>query len=197
MFAPRKRHHRRRRHNRIRRHNRSYRRRNPFGVSNVSGLVKDVLYAGAGAVGTRLIPNLLLKDSNTGIMGYAANAATAVALGFIAEKIGGPAAQQNVLIGGGVAIVARVFEDYLGSSLSAYTVPQGLLGVGAYGDSAYDLKGMGGVYTPSYFSVPTISGPNLSTSPPVAPTVQQVKAVTNMSGMGKYSGRYGGNRYSN
>jgi hypothetical protein len=104
------------------------------------------------------------------------------------------------LLGGVAGVGSRIFEDTIGSSV----LPSGSL-LGAYGDSRYDLGGMGGEYVDSYFAVPTISNNKMITAPPNppqlapsngtpahqnVPSVEHVQAITNMAGMGKYGGKY-------
>ena len=61
-----------------------------------------------------LIPQLLLKDSNTGIFGYGANALTAVALSWAAERFVSSNAGKGVLIGGAVMLGGRLISDFFG-----------------------------------------------------------------------------------
>lgn len=119
-------------------------------------LVPTALWAIAGGVATRAIPQLLLKDGNTGIMGYGANALTAVALSFAAERFAGPNAGKGVLIGGAVMLGGRLISDFFGKSLVSFGDvfgTTGTAGMGAHGDPSFDL----GLYTPNEFVVPTWS----------------------------------------
>jgi hypothetical protein len=89
-------------------HRRHHSRRNP-------GKTADIAMAiGGGAVGafaTRAIPQALLGASNTGIMGYGANALVAVAGGWLAGKLS-KSAGFGWLIGGGASLLLRVYQDY-------------------------------------------------------------------------------------
>lgn len=119
-------------------------------------LIPTALWAIAGGVATRAIPQLLLKDSNTGIFGYGANALTAVALSWAAERFVSPNAGKGVLIGGAVMLGGRLISDFFGKSLVSFGDvfgTTGTSGLGAAGDPGFDL----GIYTPGEFVVPTWS----------------------------------------
>lgn len=181
---------------RYRRHNRAYnrpryqRRRNP-GLGGIPNLAYDVAAAVGGGIVTRSLPQMILKEKNTGAFGYLANLGTAL-IGFATIKKFAPSRAYAFGLGAGAAIGSRLVEDFLGKRLVEFAQLPGLLG--AYGDSAYDLSGLSGEYVNSYFSVPTISDRGLIASPPALmaapPSVQHVQAVTNMAGMGKYGSKY-------
>ncbi|MCI0402697.1 MAG: hypothetical protein L0212_04145 [Acidobacteria bacterium] len=167
------------------------RRRNPIG-GRIGELGKTALWAIGGGIWTRSLPQMLLKEKNVGVFGYLANAAAAGIGSALATRFAGAPAGNGVLIGGAVMIAGRAFEEFVGKKVVEFTGVPGLLG--QYGDTKYDLSG---VYFDSYFAVPTISNPGLVTAPP-AVSVEQVKAVTNMAGLGKYgSNKYGGGKYAN
>lgn len=131
------------------------RRRNPLALGGRE-LIPTALWAIAGGVATRAIPQLLLKDSNTGIFGYGANALTAVALSFAAERFISSNAGKGVLIGGAVMLGGRLISDFFGKSLVSFGDvfgTTGTSGMGAHGDPSFDL----GLYTPAEFVVPTWS----------------------------------------
>lgn len=131
------------------------RRRNPLSLGGRE-LIPTALWAIAGGVATRAIPQLLLKDSNTGIFGYGANALTAVALSWAAERFVSPNAGKGVLIGGAVMLGGRLISDFFGKSLVSFGDvfgTTGTSGLGAAGDPSFDL----GIYTPGEFVVPTWS----------------------------------------
>lgn len=144
------------------------RRHNPLGFTSreVVGLS---LWAIAGGVATRAIPQLLLKDSNTGIMGYGANALTAGVLAFAADRFIGGSAGKGVLLGGAVMLGGRIIADLFGKTLVSFGDvfgTTGTSGLGAHGDPSFDL----GLYTPNEFVVPTVStGENMSVSYPFWP----------------------------
>lgn len=131
------------------------RRSNPLSLGGRE-LIPTALWAIAGGVATRAIPQLLLKDSNTGIFGYGANALTAVALSWAAERFVSPNAGKGVLIGGAVMLGGRLIADLFGKTLVSFGDvfgSTGTSGLGAHGDPSFDL----GLYTPGEFVVPTWS----------------------------------------
>src|ERR1044071_259051 len=96
-----------------RRHSR--RRRNPgmggFGVRDLTG---TILWGTAGALAARVVPSTFLGTKNTGILGYGANAATAVFGGMLVGKFLRPQAGQEFTAGGLIALGLRLFEDWMG-----------------------------------------------------------------------------------
>lgn len=145
-----------RRHHRVhRRHRRNplfggyrrHRRRNPILGMSPGDILETAVYGVGGFVGTRAIPQAILGASNQGVMGYAANGATALALGWLAGKISSKAGS-GVITGGIIALAARILSDTMG---------QGAFG-GALGDLQYDL----GFYINNTFPLPTTGqGPYL------------------------------------
>jgi hypothetical protein len=132
---------------------RGRRRRNPLLSMPTGDLLKVGLWAIGGGVVTRVVPQQFLGANNTGVMGYAANAATGVAASWLASKFAGDKAGQGVLIGSFVALGSRIVSDLFG--------PSSLLGGGLNGDLAYDL----GFYINNSFPLPTSgSGPYLLNS---------------------------------
>lgn len=137
-----------------RRARRSFRRRrNPgtgFGLGNLKEISGMVLWGTAGALGSRILPQMLLKDSNTGIMGYGANAVTALVGGSLLGKFVSKDAGLNFTAGGAVALGLRLWSDYIGKS----TITNA--GLGLSGDLDFDL----GYYVQNSFPLPTAgSGP--------------------------------------
>jgi len=184
------------------------RRRNPLSLGGRE-LIPTALWAIAGGVATRAIPQLLLKDSNTGIFGYGANALTAVALSWAAERFAGPNAGKGVLIGGAVMLGGRLISDLFGKSLVSFGDvfgTTGTAGMGAHGDPSFDL----GLYTPNEFVVPTTSdgvfqrndypfmepsaalaASSMSVRPTVAPAVVAAKAAgVGMMTTGRFQSRF-------
>ncbi len=173
------------------------RRRNPLSLGGRE-LIPTALWAIAGGVATRAIPQLLLKDSNTGIFGYGANALTAVALSWAAERFVSPNAGKGVLIGGAVMLGGRLISDFFGKSLVSFGDvfgTTGTSGLGASGDPSFDL----GIYAPNEFVVPTTSDGVMqrndypfmdpsaalpAQSMSVRPTVAAVPAAAKLAGLG-------------
>ncbi len=88
----------------------------------------------AGVVGARALPQMLLGASNTGTMGYAANAVAAVGLGWLTHMIF-PRNQilvTSVIAGGFAGLISRIISDKtpFGAQLS-------LTGLGDYGLGLY------------------------------------------------------------
>jgi hypothetical protein len=105
------------------------RRRNPLGVSG-----DDVTLAVTGTIGgvaALALPAMFLSSMNTGLVGYALNVASAIALKIAADMVS-PKAGSGMLVGGLVGTGIRIVRDNLPS------IPMG-------------------AYWPSYFSVPTVS----------------------------------------
>jgi hypothetical protein len=157
----------------------SHRRRSNPGMF---GGPSDWLFGGvgvlAGVVGTRALPQLVLGSSNTGFMGYLANAAS-TALLTVAAHFAAPrnrVLSASVLAGGVASIISRVIQDYslLGSASSQlglgdyvmldFLTPQtltpgnmGALGKPGWGTAAPALAGanvgagMTGIYGPPLY----------------------------------------------
>lgn len=115
-------------------------------------LLKDGSYALLGLVGTRQIPQLVLKEKNTGWVGYVANAATAVMLAYGAGKFLDPESTKSVLIGGGTYLVNRILTEQI-SPIGKYVA----LSAGV-GDT--QAAGTMGRITPAYFPLPVVNDRN-------------------------------------
>ncbi len=93
-------------------HYKKPRRRNPeLSMSRPVEVVKSGAVALAGLVATRQLPQLVLGSRNTGVIGYASNAAAAAITAALAGKFAGKAAASLVLIGGGLYIVNRIMTE--------------------------------------------------------------------------------------
>lgn len=155
---------------RHRRHHR--RRRNPLGVSG--GVVKDAVYVAAGAIGSAALPGMIAPAYSTGWTGVAATAAAAVGLSFLGRMVGGQPAAEEVLKGGlAAAVIKAMHAAGFGASLG--------------------VSGLG-LYSPSYFAVPTSSNQYLRSYQGNGASAPVVAAKT-VSGMGyhRFRGRYAGN----
>jgi len=111
----------------------------------------DMLKIGSLALGgmvvTRQLPQALLGQRNTGIVGYFANAAAAALSSWAVGKASSPQNGQAVLIGGALYLVERV--------LSEQFTPLGLaLSLSGVGDAraAGTLRGI----QPAYFPWPVV-----------------------------------------
>jgi hypothetical protein len=142
-------------------------RRNPLGFTGQDG--SRILWGSVGYVAARAVPAMVLPAKNTGLIGYAMNLATALALKFVLRGDMG----DSMFVGGAVATVTRVVSDQLGTKIQ-----------GLSGDPAFTM----GAYWQSYFAVPTVSDPygRVSASPYPAPALPPPAA-----GMSGYAGAAG------
>jgi len=145
------------------RHHRRHRRRNPFGLG--SDALKTAGFGVVGGVGALALPAVLLPSQNSGVIGYALNIASAVALKFAGDMVSKQAGD-GALVGGLVATGIRIVKDQLPS------IPMG-------------------AYWESYFAVPTVSNPIGQTlsSPYPMPALPAAAGGKALSG-GRFRGRY-------
>lgn len=88
------------------------RRSNPGMMGAIGPLVATSAFAIAGAAASKIIPQMLLGPSNTGWMGYAANAGAGFALWLLAEKVlKNRTASTGIAIGTIVQIMDRIIND--------------------------------------------------------------------------------------
>jgi hypothetical protein len=86
---------------------------NPGMSSSVTELVTSAVFVILGALGSKLGAQAVLGTNNTGVMGYAGNAAVGAALWFITEKLmKNRAASSGIISGTIVQILLRVINDY-------------------------------------------------------------------------------------
>lgn len=131
-----------------RRHHRYRRHRNPVLGMSGGDLIVETGAAVVNGVATRVIPQMVLGSSNSGLMGYGANAITGLAGAWLAAKFSQKAGH-GALLGAAVAIASRILSDTLG---------QNALGGGLSGDMGGEL----GFYINNSFPLPTGgSGPLL------------------------------------
>jgi len=147
---------RRRRRNVVAHANRHHRRRNPGIVGKVKDTVMSGLYAITGGVMTISVPKAVMGESNVGVLGYVGNFITAFAGGAVIGRVLSPNAGSMFAIGGSVAIVGRLIEDFLGKTYVSFSpidlpIPK-LLGGG--------FRGMRGDYISQSFPVPYSSLPS-------------------------------------
>lgn len=142
-FMAKKHHHKKHHRNPHVRHRRH--RRNPILSMSPEELIKSLAFAAGGNIVTDMVPGAL---GVTGVMGYAAGAATALAASWLAGKFAGSSAGTSALIGGGLAVLRKVLNDFF---------PGTILASGMSGDLAF--------YINNGFPVPTTgSGPYLLNS---------------------------------
>jgi hypothetical protein len=110
------------------------RRSNPAGLGRPMDWLQGGAGVIAGVVGTRAIPQLVLGASNTGPMGYAANAIAAVGLGWLTHMLfpRNAVLTTSVIAGGFAGLLSRIIADKtpFGAQLS-------LTGLGDYGLGLY------------------------------------------------------------
>lgn len=153
-------------------------------ISRGGDVLKTGALALAGLVMTRQVPQAVLKGRNTGLVGYAANIAVALAAAALAVRFAGKAAGQAVGIGGGLYAVERILTEQftpLGQALS-------LSGVG----DATAHGGLAGIRR-AYFPMPVVH--DRATGQPIIPREITEAAVAAMptptaTGVGRFAGRY-------
>lgn len=146
-------------------HRRHHRRRNPLGFGGDE--IKLAGFGIVGGVGALALPAVLLPGQNSGVMGYALNIASAVALKFAGNMISKQAGD-GFLIGGLVGTGIRIVKDQLPS------IPMG-------------------AYWESYFAVPTVSNSygQVLKSPYPMPALPPVAAGgKGMSGANRFASRF-------
>lgn len=110
---------------RMNRHRRSS--RNPAGFS-FTQLIETGVFATVGAVGSKVLTQLVLGGSNTGIMGYLGNVVAGGLIGFAADKgLKNKTAAFAVYVGTAVQLVLRAIADF-----TPYGQAVALTGVGDY-----------------------------------------------------------------
>ena len=121
-------------------HHHRHHRRNPFGLS--SAVVQDSAWNAAGALGSLYLTNLLPNLSG-GWTGVAATGAAAVGMSYVGRMVGGPRTSEELLKGGLTATIIKALHQ---------------LGV---------AQNLGlGLYTPSWFGIPTSSDQYLRSAAP-------------------------------
>jgi hypothetical protein len=115
------------------------RRSNPAGLGRPMDWLQGGAGVIAGVVGTRAIPQMVLGPSNTGPMGYVANAIAALGLGWLAHVfVKKPVITTAVIAGGFAGLLSRIIADKtpFGAQLSL-SGGLGDWGLGLYQKSNY------------------------------------------------------------
>lgn len=123
------------------------RRSNPAGLGRPMDWLQGGAGVIAGVVGTRALPQMLLGASNTGPMGYVANAVAAVGIGWLSHiLLKKPAITAAVIAGGFATLLSRIIADKtpFGAQLS-------LTGLGDHGFGLYQKA--------NFSNPPRIAGP--------------------------------------
>jgi len=178
-------HHRRRSTMRRTNRRRGGHRRNPgLFAGGVGGILTNAVFVIAGALGSKLLTQMVLGTNNTGMIGYAGNAVAGVGLWFLASKVlKNSEAAKGIISGTAVQLVLRLINDY--TPFGQY-VSQ--LGMGDYQAQAF--------VTPQVLVDPYNSArikiPGAWLPPPPPP--QTPSAASAAAGIGSYGGGdlYGG-----
>ena len=79
----------------------------------MTNLFTDGVMVIGGLVGSRLLTQMVLGANNTGVWGYAGNAAAGAALAALAHMASkNPRVTNGIIVGTAAGIVARLFQDY-------------------------------------------------------------------------------------
>lgn len=155
-----------------------------FMSGGIGGILTNAVFVIAGALGSKLLTQMVLGTNNTGIMGYAGNAIAGVGLWFLAAKVLKNAeGAKGIISGTAVQLVLRLINDY--TPFGQY-VSQ--LGMGDYQAQAF--------VTPQVLVDPYNSArikiPGAWLPPPPPP--QTPSAASAAAGIGSYGGGelYGG-----
>ena len=126
------------------------RRRNPAMLGDLKSLVVRAGSAIAGGMTTRFLPQALLRESNTGLVGYAANLLTAAVGGSLVARFSkSKDAGDMFLVGGIVMVVGRAVEEYFGRKVVEFA-QVGIPLPGLAADYSYDLRLMGDFINQSF-----------------------------------------------
>ena len=157
---------------------RHHRRSNPA-FADIKGLAIDTAYLAGGGITARSVPQLLVPQYNTGILGYGLNLLTGAITSALVGKWRGPAAARPWLLGSFAFTLARIVDDYAGLKILTFAqVNPGGTPLLA-GDASY---GLAGVYASMDFPLPSNS---ITALPPgVASSIPAAVPVSEKAGMG-------------
>lgn len=132
------------------------RRHNPgIGGFSFTELAKLGVGSAGGFIGSRYLAQMLLGDNNTGIIGYATNAALAIALAWATEKVSKDKTIASGVAAGGLGgVFARIWSENV--SGTAVVSNQAANNPNQLGDAEFSGNGLG-AYTSSDFPLPTVS----------------------------------------
>lgn len=172
--------------------NRGHRRHRRNAVTGGSGgiahIVTNAVFVIAGALGSKLLTQMVLGTNNVGLIGYAGNAVAGGALWFVTEKImHNRVASNGVIAGTAVQIILRLINDY--TPFGQY-VSQ--LGMGDYQAQSFVTPQV--LVDPYNSAQIRIPGAWLPPPPPPSTTVSGANATAGVSGYGGgdlYGGRSG------
>ncbi len=118
---------------------RARRRSNPGALGSPINWIQGGAGVVVGVVGTRVIPQMILGTSNSGPMGYAANAAAAVGLGYLSHMMfpRNSVLTTAVIAGGFAGLISRVIADRTPFGAQFSLSGLGDWGLGLYQKSNY------------------------------------------------------------
>jgi len=160
-------------------------RRNAGMFGGIGGILTNAVFVIAGALGSKLLTQMVLGTNNTGMIGYAGNAVAGFGLWFLAAKVLKNAeGAKGIISGTAVQLVLRLINDY--TPFGQY-VSQ--LGMGDYQAQAFVTPQV--LVDPYNSARIKIPGAWL---PPPPPPPQTPTAAAHAAGIGAYGGGelYGG-----
>lgn len=84
-----------------------------FGASGIGSIVTNAIFVIAGALGSKLLTQMVLGANNVGVVGYAGNAVVGGIMWFVTEKVmHNKTASAGVIAGTAVQIILRLINDY-------------------------------------------------------------------------------------
>ena len=92
---------------------RRHHRRNAPSFGGIGSILTNAVFVIAGALGSKLLTQMVLGTNNTGMIGYAGNAVVGIGLWFLADKVlKNKEAAKGVISGTAVGLVLRLINDY-------------------------------------------------------------------------------------
>ena len=84
-----------------------------FSTSGIGNIVTNAVFVIAGALGSKLLTQMVLGANNVGLIGYAGNAVVGGLMWFVTEKVmHNKVASAGVIAGTAVQIILRLINDY-------------------------------------------------------------------------------------
>lgn len=153
------------------------------GPGGVGHIAMNAVFVIAGALGSKLLTQMVLGSNNVGLIGYAGNAVAGGALWFVTEKVmRNRVASNGVIAGTAVQIILRLINDY--TPFGQYVAQ---LGMGDYQAQSFVTPQV--LVDPYNSAQIRIPGAWL---PPPAPPPTTVSGASASAGVGSYGELYGG-----
>ena len=157
-----------------------------FSSTGIGGIVTNAVFVIIGALGSKLVTQMVLGTNNVGVVGYAGNAVVGGLMWFVTEKVmHNKTASAGVIAGTAVQIILRLINDY--TPFGQY-VSQ--LGMGDYQAQAFVTPQV--LVDPYNSAQIRIPGAWLPPPPPPPQTVTTASKTAGVSGYGGgdlYGGR--------